>query len=50
MKKEELIEITGGAGVSATMLNAIARCINALYSLGKAFGTGIRMIVNKKTC
>jgi hypothetical protein len=51
MKKEELLKVQGGAsGVSATMLNAIARCVDVLYNLGRALGTGIRMVSGKKYC
>jgi hypothetical protein len=50
MKKEELLKIQGGSSVSATMINAIARAIGALYDLGRALGTGIRMLKNKNYC
>ncbi len=50
MKNEELEQIRGGANINATMLNAIARCIEAIYSLGRAAGTGIRMIFGKRSC
>ena len=49
MNNKELAEIKGGA-ITATMLNAVARCIDSLYSLGRSLGTGIRMIFSKKTC
>ena len=50
MKKEELIKVQGGAPISATMINAVARCLGALYDLGRALGTGIRMIRGKNYC
>lgn len=50
MTKEELFEIRGGAGVNATMLNAVARCIEALYNLGRAAGTGVKMFFSKSSC
>lgn len=49
MSNKELEEIRGGA-LNASMLNAIARCVDSLYSLGRSLGTGIRMIFSKKTC
>ena len=50
MTKEELYKIKGGAGVNATLLNSIARCIEAIYNLGRATGTGIKMIFSKSSC
>ncbi len=49
MSKEELSTITGG-NVSASYLNALARGIESLYNLGKAFGTAMRMILKGKRC
>lgn len=50
MIKEELIKIKGGAAITASMLNAIARTIESIYSLGRALGTGIRMLVSGSRC
>lgn len=50
MTKEELFEIKGGAGINASLLNAIARCVEALYNLGRAAGTGIKMFFSKSSC
>lgn len=50
MSKEELFEVKGGAGVNATMLNALARCIEAVYNLGRAAGTGVKMFFSKSRC
>ena len=50
IKEEELINITGGAAISATLLNALARAGQFLYDLGMSVGTAIRMISKKKYC
>lgn len=50
MKKEELIEVKGGVSINASLLNSIARCIEAVYNLGRAAGTGIKMILTKSSC
>lgn len=51
MTETELFNIYGGATqISASLLNAIARGVNSLYNLGRAFGTAIRMIVKGKSC
>lgn len=47
----ELININAGStSISATMLNAIARCITVVYSFGRAVGTGIRYVISGKRC
>lgn len=51
MTDQELINTIGGASTpSASFLNAIARSITAIYDLGRAFGTAIRMLVTKSRC
>jgi len=46
----ELININGGSTISAAMINAIARGINVVYSLGRALGSAIRYVFGKKYC
>lgn len=52
MTNEELIKVNGGASsyTSATFLNAIARGIDACYTIGRACGTAIRMLFSQKRC
>ena len=50
MTKEELFALRGGTGINASLLNAVARCIDALYNLGRAAGTGIKMFFTKSSC
>ena len=51
LEKEQLLKIYGGsAAISATMLNAIARGVTVMYSLGRAFGSAIRYVFGKKYC
>ncbi len=52
MTNEELHNIYGGAVsyTSASFLNAISRGIEALYSLGRACGTAIRMLISGNKC
>ncbi len=46
----ELYSITGGSGVTAAMINAIARGVSVMYSLGRALGSAIRYAFGKKYC
>ena len=50
MTDKELYEITGGASISASMLNAISRGVETIYNLGRAFGTAINMIIKGRRC
>ena len=52
MTNEELYNINGGAVsyTSATFLNAIARGIDACYTIGRACGSAVRMLITGKRC
>lgn len=49
MSKEELTLVIGG-GVNATLINAIARSIDAAYSLGRALGSALHRLTKGKVC
>lgn len=50
IKKEELMIINGGGTITGTLLNAIARGINAFLDLGRSLGTAIRRIGSNSLC
>lgn len=50
LKKEDLLMICGGATLSGTLINAIARGINVLLDLGRSLGTAIRRINSNSIC
>lgn len=51
LNNEQLVNIYGGAaGVSAAMLNAVARGITVVYSLGRALGSAVRYVFGKRYC
>ena len=50
LKKEELLNISGGAGISASWLNAVSRAVTTLLDLGRSLGTSIRRSVSGKIC
>ena len=50
MTDQELYNISGGASISASMLNAISRGVETLYNIGRAFGTAINMLIKGKRC
>ena len=50
LKNEELVEIKGGAGISGTFLNAVAKLVETLYSVGKQIGVTIYKMWGKNYC
>lgn len=50
IQNEELINITGGTAINASLINAIARGAEFLYNLGRSIGSSLRMIITKKSC
>ena len=49
MTNKELLMVVGG-GITATLLNSIARVINTILDLGRNVGSAINMIVNGRKC
>lgn len=50
LKKEELLNISGGASLSASWLNAVSRAVTTLMDLGRSLGTSIRRSISGKIC
>lgn len=50
LNKEEMLGIEGGASFSASMLNAVYRTIEVIYSIGESLGSYIRRVVEKRMC
>lgn len=50
LNKQELLNISGGATWSASLLNAISRAVTTLLDLGRSLGTAIRRGVSGKVC
>ena len=53
MKKlndKELMQIEGGAGITAAFLNAASRALSTLMDIGRSLGTSIRRMVNGSYC
>ncbi len=50
LENKELILISGGISLSGTLINSMARAINALLEAGRSLGTAIRRIISGKLC
>ena len=50
INKKEMLCIEGGASFSASMLSAIYKTIDTIFSIGEALGSYIRRTSEKKMC
>lgn len=50
LKNKELLEIYGGAGINASLLNSLSRIFDIFIEAGQMLGSSIRNIRNKKLC
>ena len=50
INKKEMIEIDGGASFTASMLTAIYKTFEVIFSIGESLGSYIRRKVNNKMC
>lgn len=50
LKKEEMLTIKGGAGLTSAMLNALMRTVSVMFSIGQAVGSAIRRATGKNYC
>ena len=50
LKKDEMLSIEGGANFSASMLSAIYKTLDVIYSIGESLGSYIRRLVDNKMC
>jgi len=51
LNEKELLQVVGGSNIlTAAFLNAIARCLNSIYDIGRAIGSSISRIKSGKIC
>ena len=52
IEKKEMLNIEGGgsSGISGTVLNAIYKLIDTIYSIGESLGSYIRRVNEDKMC
>ena len=48
--KDEMIKVDGGTSFSASMLNAIYKTFELIYSIGESFGSYVRRKTSGKMC
>ena len=50
LNNKELMNVEGGAGLTASFLNAASRAISTLMELGRNLGSAIRRTINGSVC
>lgn len=50
LDKREMLDVDGGASFSASMMTAIYKTIEVIYSIGESLGSFIRRVTEKKMC
>lgn len=50
LEREEMFDIDGGASFSASMMTAIYKTIEVIYSIGESLGSYIRRVAEDKMC
>lgn len=51
LNKKEMLNVEGGeSNITGSMLNAIYKTIELIYTIGEALGSYIRRAVEKKMC
>ena len=50
LRKEELLDVVGGATISATLINAVTRAVTTIIDLGKTLGSAIRRAISGTVC
>lgn len=50
LKKQEMLNVKGGAGITSAMLNALMRTVSVMYNIGQAVGSAIRRVSGRNYC
>ena len=50
LDKREMLNVEGGASFSASMLSAVYKAIDVIFSIGEALGSYIRRVNENKMC
>lgn len=50
INRYELLNIVGGANITASFLSAISKGINSIMDVGRSLGTSIRRLIGGSIC
>lgn len=46
----EMLNIIGGASIGYSLINAITKAVNTVYSIGQSIGSSLRRVMSGKYC
>lgn len=50
LEKEEMLNVSGGAGITASFVTALVRGVNSFLDVGRSIGSSIRRIFERNVC
>lgn len=50
MTNNELKKVIGGAGISGTLLNSLAKLLTLFLDIGRSIGSALNYTINKRQC
>ena len=50
LSNKELMNIEGGAGITAAFLNSVSRAISTLMEVGRTLGSALRRTISGNVC
>ena len=46
----EMVNVIGGATIGYSLINAITKAVQTVYSIGQSIGSSLRRVVNGQYC
>lgn len=50
INEKEMFNVIGGATIGYSLINAITKAVQTVYSIGQSIGSSLRRVVNGKYC
>lgn len=50
LTKEEMFQVSGGAAITYSWINAITKAVTLVYQVGQAIGSTLRRVTSRNYC
>ena len=50
LNNNDMYNVVGGASIGSSLINAINKAVNTIYTIGQSIGSSLRRVVNGKYC
>lgn len=50
MTNNEMYNVTGGAAITSSMINAITKAVGTIYKIGQSVGSSLRRVIGGNFC